>query len=178
MEPPGRQKRRQRIVDSALQSRMILRFVGAILVSTVIFSGGFLVYYWVSYIAGDNLFKEYVIVYKQIEQIETVEIDGRTVERRSYRTEAQPETARWRMVLPALLLNNLLIAAVLSLLAIWYSHKFAGPLYRITSDIRRVISGSRGVRIRLRSKDEMRDLARQVNHLLDVVETSERKSEE
>ncbi|MCK4514912.1 MAG: hypothetical protein KAU31_06620, partial [Spirochaetaceae bacterium] len=79
----GPHRRKRRLIDAEFQSRMILRSVGIIILSTVLFSIGFLAFYWVSYMAGDNLFKEFVVVYKQIETVENVEISGRSVQQRS-----------------------------------------------------------------------------------------------
>jgi hypothetical protein len=172
-----RQRRKKRLIDAELQSRLVLRAVGAIVISTLLFSLGFLAFYWFSYMAGDNLFKEFIVVYKQIESVDTVEVEGRTVEQRSYAVEAQPETARWKIILPPLIVNNLLIAAVLSLFAVWYTHRMAGPVYRITSDVKTALRGKRGVRIRLRQKDELRDLAAHINLLLEELD-SERADEE
>lgn len=154
------------MIDAEFQSRIIWRAVGVIVLSTFLFSAGFLLFYWFSYIAGDNLFKEFVVVYKQIEKTEVVEMSGRSVEQRSYSVEAQPQTARWRLILPPLLINNLLIALVLSVFAIRFTHRIAGPVYRIRADVRAALVGKRGVRIRLREKDELRDLAGQINQLL------------
>lgn len=143
------------------------------MLSTALFSIGFLTYYWISFIAGDNLFREFVVVYKQIETTEEVAIEGRVVEQRSYQVEAQPETSRWRLIVPPLLFNNLLIAAVLSLFAAWYSHRIAGPVYRITTDVKSALLGHRGIRIRLRQKDELRNLAAQINLLLEELDHAE-----
>jgi len=151
----------------------VVRAVAAIVLSTVLFSVGFLIYYWVSYIAGDNLFREFIVVYKQIETSEMVEIDGRQVQQRSYEAQAQPETARWRLILPPLVMNNILIALVLSVVAAWYTHRIAGPVYRITTDVKSALLGRRGVRIRLRQKDELRELAAQINLLLEELDESE-----
>lgn len=166
-------RRKRRFIDVQLQSRLIVRSVGAIVLSTVLFSIGFLAFYWFSFIAGDNLFKEFIVVYKQIATVEEAEVNGRTIERRSYRVEAQPETSRWRLILPPLIINNLLIAAVLSGFAVWYSHKIAGPVFRISTDIRAALLGKRGVRIKLRRRDELKVLAVQVNRLLEELDRHE-----
>ena len=152
---------------------MILRSVGIIVLSTVLFSIGFLAFYWASYMTGDTLFKEFIVVYKQIETVDDVEISGRSVQQRAYTVEAQPETSRWRLILPPLLFNNLLIAVVLSVFAVWYSHRISGPVYRITADVRAAVRGQRGVRIQLRQKDELRDLAAQINRLLEELDAFE-----
>jgi hypothetical protein len=176
--PRRHHRRKRRFIDAELQTRLIVRSVGAIVLSTILFSIGFLAFYWFSFIAGDNLFKEFIVVYKQIEVVEPVEVDGRMVERRSYQVEAQPETARWRLILPPLLFNNLLIAVVLSAFAIWYSHRIAGPVYRISSDIRAVLLGKRGVRITLRKRDELKVLAVQINRLLEELDAASDDADE
>ena len=152
---------------------MISQLVLAVVLVVVLTTLGFLSYYWFSYIAGDNLFREFIVVYRQVEQLERVEVDGRPVERRSYTSEALPETTRWALILPPLLLNNIIIAAVLSVLAFRYSHHYAGPIYRMSTDIRRALAGETGVRINLRKRDEMKELAQRVNGLLEALELAE-----
>lgn len=152
---------------------MITQFILAIVLVVFASTIGFLSYYWFSYIAGDNLFREFIVVYRQVERLESVEVDGRVVERRSYASEALPETTRWALILPTLLINNILIAGVLSVLALRYSHHYAGPVYRMSTDIRRVLAGEPGVRINLRKRDEMKELAQRVNGLLEALELAE-----
>ena len=157
---------------------MVHQFVLTIILSVGLTTLGFVVYYWVSYIAGDNLFREFIVVYQQREQLEPVEVDGRTIERRSYVTEALPQTTRWALILPPLVINNVIIASVLSAFAVRYSGHFAGPVYRMSTDIRRVLAGESGVRISLRRGDEMRELAQRVNALLEALELAEARARE
>jgi len=168
--------RRRRVLSSGLHTRMVSQFLLAILLTVVLTTFGILGYYWISYVAGDNLFREFVVVYRQLEQRESIEVDGRTVERRSYTSEAMPETTRWAIVLPPLLLNNVIVAVVLSLLAVRYSSHFAGPVYRMSTDIRRMLAGEPGVRIHLRRGDEMKELAQRVNALLEALELAEARA--
>lgn len=172
----GKRRRRRRLRDTGLQSRMIGLFLLAIVISFTIFSVGFAGYYWAAYLAGENLFREFVVVYRQVEQVETATVEGREVERRSYAVEADPRTSRLQLILPPLVINNLLLAIVLGVLAVRYSHRFAGPLYRISTDIRRVLAGEEGVRIQLRKNDELRELASRINLLLEALERAERRS--
>lgn len=155
---------------------MIALFLLAIVVSFAIFSIGFVGYYWAAYLAGENLFREFVIVYRQTEQVETVTVDGREIDRRSYAVEAQPRTTRVQLILPPLIINNVLLAVVLGFLAVRYSHRFAGPIYRISTDIRRALAGEDGVRIQLRRNDELRELASRINALLESLERAEIKT--
>ena len=73
-------------------------------------------------------------------------------------------------ILPALLLNDLAIMVVAIIVGIAMSHRIAGPVYRIASDIDRVLAGERGVRVSLRRRDALSDLADKVNRLLERVD--------
>ena len=171
-------RRRRRLLASALQSRLLNRFVLVIVLAVVGSTLGFAVYYWTTYIAGDNLYREFIVVYRQEQKLESVEVDGRTIERRSYVSEALPQTTRWALILPPLLLNNAIIATVLLVAAIRSANRLGGPVYRMSTDIRRVLAGETGVRIRLRRGDEMRDLAQRVNDLLEALELAESRGRE
>jgi len=161
-------KRRKRFVlDSSLQYRMVTRMVGAVVGAIILFSAAFALYYWISYMSGDNLFKEYVVVYKQVQTVRQVKEEGKTVEQRYYETQAQPPTTRLQLILPAVFISNLMIMVALALMAVLYSHRVAGPVYRIKSVINRALSGEPEQRIFLRQGDELKDLAEKINALLE-----------
>ena len=153
---------------------MIGRFLAAVVVALVVISIGAALYYWISFRTGDNLFREYLVVYKQYAQTREVELDGRTIEQRYYEVEAQPPVGRWEFVAPVIVVNNLLLLALLSALAVWYSHRISGPIHRIASDINRVLAGEYGIRVRLRRDDEFHELASLVNRLIVRLEEEER----
>jgi len=73
-------------------------------------------------------------------------------------------------VLPALLLNDLAIMVVAIIVGIAMSHRIAGPVYRIASDIDRALAGERGVRVSLRRKDALGELAEKVNRLFERID--------
>jgi methyl-accepting chemotaxis protein len=74
------------------------------------------------------------------------------------------------VVLPPLLLNDLAIMVLVIVVGIFTTHRIAGPIYRLESDIDRVLSGERGVRTRLRRKDAFPDLAEKVNQLIERID--------
>ena len=149
---------------------MIGRFLIAVLVSLLLLSLGAAAYYWFAFGSGENLFREYVVVYQQHARVRSVEIDGRTVEQRFYEVEALPPIRRWEVVLPALLINNVLVLVLLSALALWYSHRITGPIYRMSKELSSALGGQRGVTIHLRKNDEFRDLALLLNRLISVAD--------
>ena len=74
------------------------------------------------------------------------------------------------LILPPLLLNDLAIMIVAIVVGIATSHRIAGPVYRIAADIDRALAGERGVRVSLRRKDALSDLAEKVNALIERID--------
>jgi hypothetical protein len=73
-------------------------------------------------------------------------------------------------LLPPLLLNDLVIMALVILVGIFTTHRLAGPVYRLESDISRVLEGERGVRVQLRRGDAFPELAEKVNGLIERID--------
>ncbi len=76
------------------------------------------------------------------------------------------------LILPPLLLNDLAIMVVAIVFGVVMSHRIAGPVYRIASDIDRALAGERGVRVTLRKKDALGDLATKVNALIERIDNA------
>jgi nitrogen fixation/metabolism regulation signal transduction histidine kinase len=74
------------------------------------------------------------------------------------------------VILPPLLLNDLAIMVVAIVAGLFMSHRIAGPVYRIAEDIDRVLAGEKGVRVKLRRKDALEELANKVNQLIEHVD--------
>jgi len=75
-------------------------------------------------------------------------------------------------ILPALLLNDLVIMVLFIVLGIVATHRIAGPIYRIEVDIERVLAGEKGVQVRTRKRDAFPDLAERVNELIERIDGS------
>jgi methyl-accepting chemotaxis protein len=73
-------------------------------------------------------------------------------------------------ILPLLLLSSLVAIIATGIIAIamtlLVSFRIAGPLYRLEKDVAEANKGNLGVEIRLRHKDELKDLAEVLNQLL------------
>ena len=170
-------KRTNYVINKTFQFRLIGTFLISILLALVIFTIGVVGYYWYSTMVGDNLFAEFITIHKQVERTEQVEQDGETVTKTYTETEEIPGVKRWEIVLPPILVNNLLILIVVGIIGLFYSHRLAGPVYRINADLQKVLNGERGVRISLRKDDKFHDLAEQINALIDSYEEAMQKSE-
>ena len=65
----------------------------------------------------------------------------------------------------ALIRNLLLISPLVFILALLFSHRIAGPVYRIGKTLEEISKGNLSLRIRLREGDELVDLADMINNL-------------
>jgi hypothetical protein len=166
-------KRTTYVVDKKFQFRFVATFLLIVVMSLALFSACVALFYWVSYMAGDNVFTEFIEISKQVPKVDT---DGKPILNAdgSQVTESikSPPIIGGRLiiVLPPILINNLIIMIIISVLGIFYSHKIAGPAYRIQKDIDRTLAGEKGVRIQLRKGDKLKDLADKVNALIDSYE--------
>ena len=159
----GLRKRKIYIVDRGFQYRFIGTFLLSIIIALLLFSGAMMLYYWASTMAGDNLFKEFIDINKQVYKMEENE-EGELVQVPT--TKTIHGVKRWELIIPPILINNLFILIVVSVIGVVYSHRIAGPAYRINRELRRVLDGEKHVRISLRKHDKLQDLAVRVNELI------------
>jgi len=157
------QKRKTFLIDRSFQYRFIGVFLLSTILALVIFTGAVVLYYWASSMAGDNLFKEFIDINKQVYELQE---DGGGGQIRVPTTETIYGVKRWEIVLPPILINNLFILIIISAIGIIYSHRIAGPAYRISRVIGRVLHGESGVRVTLRKKDSLKELSERINDLL------------
>ena len=168
-------KRKSYFIDRKFQSRFIVTFLISVMIALLIFSSGIVGYYWASSMAGDNIFKEFITIDKQVFETRQVEQNGEFKTVRIPTTKTMRGIRRWEIVVPPILINNLVILVVISVIGIFYSHRLIGPVYRMTVDLKRRLTGDDNVRIRLRKKDKYQELADTINGLLDRLEEAERK---
>lgn len=73
--------------------------------------------------------------------------------------------AIFNKVAMALLKNMSILAVLIFIVAIFVSHRIAGPIHRIKSIIRDIGDGKLDTRIYLRKTDELHDLAEELNKM-------------
>jgi len=160
-------KRQNYLIDKQFQFRFIASFLFLVVVSLFVFSGGMFGYYWIRYMAGENVFLEFIYIQKQVRVVnEEGEVTGT-------RSEMQPPINRIELILPPILINNVIIMAIIAGIGVFYSHRIAGPIYRIEKDLARILGGEKGVKIRTRKRDSMKSLVTKINQLVDLYERNE-----
>ena len=155
-----RLKRTNFIINKRFQFGFIASFLLIVFISFLVLSSGFAVYYWTRYMSGENVFSEFIFIQKQIRSTNE---KGEEVSR----SEMLPPVNRLELILPPILFNNLILLVLISIAGIFYSHRIAGPAFRIEQDLDRVLEGESGVKIRLRKRDQLQSLADKVNHLIE-----------
>ncbi|TFG63239.1 MAG: hypothetical protein E4H36_06120 [Spirochaetales bacterium] len=164
-------KRSNLVIDKRFQYNLVVTFLVAVLITLMVFSAGFACYYWISSYAGDNLFKEFITISKQVTVYRETVVDGEVVKEKFFDTRVIPGVKRMHLVVPPILVNNLLLMIVVSFIGLRYSHRLAGPAFRMMTDIQRVLDGEEKVRIHLREKDKFQELAVKINDLIAKLET-------
>jgi methyl-accepting chemotaxis protein len=157
-------KRKIYIIDKQFQFRFVFTFLILIILSLVLFTAGFMGYYWIKYMAGENVFNEFIHV---IRKVDILNDKGEVI---SSAPQNLGPYNPFEIYVPPILLNNLITMLVISILGIFYSHRIAGPVYRIQQDIKRVLNGEKGVTITLRRTDKLQELAEEINQLIRKVD--------
>jgi len=69
------------------------------------------------------------------------------------------------------LIRNLLFASpLIFILGLLFSHRIAGPVYRIEKSVYEIANGNLGMRIKLRQGDELWDLANMINNMTEKLD--------
>jgi methyl-accepting chemotaxis protein len=129
-------KRTQYVVDKSIQ----YRYAGLILLYTFIF---FIISLAIIYFTGwKHLVEKLANVYPQAKLVEI-----------------------FNAVYLRLLIGFLLLLPLSVISAILVSHKIAGPLVRVKKALRQMIDGDYNIFLRLRERDQLKDVADQINKL-------------
>lgn len=87
--------------------------------------------------------------------------------------EDKAEAARQYIVLGERVWPAIAISiSILAIISIYITHKLAGPIYRFEKTVKDLINGDLSVRIRLRKKDDLKELANLFNQLLGNIDKS------
>ena len=79
---------------------------------------------------------------------------------------------RLELIFVVVLVNDLIVMLLIAAFGVVYTHRIAGPVYRMEQDIERVLCGEKGVQIRLRRHDNFGNLADKINRLMVELEKS------
>jgi len=142
-------RRKRFIIEGNFQTRFILRFmlviVGATLLSTGAIIGLFFLKY---YLSGVDLSSAIIVMGDE----------GST-----------NVTGIFQVILTPLIGANLVVLCIIVPFSLLYSHRVAGPIYRLEQSLELILNGEMDFVITLRKKDEFTSLAERMNELIDYL---------
>ncbi len=142
-------RRRRLIVEGNFQARFILRFILVIVGATLLATGAILGLFYFKYqYAGADLENIVILVTPQ----------GQT-----------DVTGLFQIVLIPLIAANLLVLCIIVPFALLYSHRIAGPIYRLEQSMEMLLNGDMDFIVTLRKHDEFKYLADRMNALIDFM---------
>jgi len=142
-------RRKKYIIEGNFQTRFILRFVLVIVGATLLSAGALLGVFYIKYQYGEADFQNLIIM---------VSPEGTT-----------DVASLFQIVLVPILVANLLILCIIIPYSLIYSHKIAGPIYRLEQSLDFLLKGEMDFIIVLRRKDEFKYLANKMNALIDYM---------
>ena len=149
-------KRKNYLIDKSFQLMFIARYIVIILISIILFACITGIYYFFKFQAGEAKYKEIILVKKeQVKQV--TQSDGTKTELRIPGIESI--TSRFVIVFWPLFNTNLIIIIFIATYSIFFTHRMAGPVYRIRVSLDRMIEGDYDFTIRLRKDDFYQNLA-------------------
>jgi methyl-accepting chemotaxis protein len=75
-----------------------------------------------------------------------------------------------KQIIMYLVLGNLLFLIIVSILGLVFSHRTVGPMYHFKRVFREIQNGNLKSRVRLRPKDDFKDVALAFNEMMDSIE--------
>lgn len=142
-------RRKKLIVEGNFQTRFMLRFVLVIVGATLLSSGALLGVFFFKYQYGGADLNNLIIM---------VTPEGTT-----------DVGSLFQIMLIPILVANLLVLCIIVPYALIYSHKIAGPIYRLEQSLDMLLRGEMDFIIVLRRKDEFKYLANKMNALIDYM---------
>jgi methyl-accepting chemotaxis protein len=152
----GEMKRTTYLIDKGFQKRMILNVISLVVLATVITNG--IVYGLVAYqqkVSNANLF---------------------VVSKVFVPEEDLPVITRTQIVRPAIILSlavtDVVGTIVILMFMLIYSHRIAGPLYKMEKGLNQIAEGDFNVDMKLRTKDEFKGLADSFNDMVTALKNN------
>ena len=142
-------RRKTYVIERNFQTRFILRFILVIVGATLVSTGALLGVFYFKFQFGAAELNNLIIM---------ITPEGTT-----------DVSSLFKIVLIPILAANLLILCIIVPYSLVYSHKVAGPVYRFQKSLDMLLEGQLDFMIRLRKKDEFKNIAEKMNSLIDYM---------
>ncbi|MBN1898207.1 MAG: methyl-accepting chemotaxis protein [Spirochaetes bacterium] len=146
MELSKQERRKQYLIHKKFQVHFIIDFL-KIVISFVFITGLVsIIYYYFRYQYGESIFESYLLIVKKGETIKY--------------------TNHFEIIVPIILISMFTISLFMIVYGVFYSHRIAGPIYRLKKTLDAIASGHLNFMVRLRKKDKFKEMAEHMNNLI------------
>lgn len=145
------ERRKKYLIEKKFQINFIIDFIKVMVIFLVFTGALFIIYYYFKYQHGEALFNEYLLEVKKGEPVRVIN--------------------PFEIVLPVIIISVLLTSIFTIIYGLLYSHKIAGPIYRIKRTIDTISKGRLDFNVKLRNKDKFREVAGFLNILISSLNT-------
>ena len=142
-------RRKNYVIERNFQTRFILRFILVIVGATLLSTGALLGVFYFKFQFGGAELNNLIIM---------ITPEG-----------TSDVSSLFKIVLIPILAANLLILCIIVPYSLVYSHKVAGPVYRFEKSLDLILEGRLDFMIKLRKKDEFKNIAEKMNSLIDYM---------
>jgi methyl-accepting chemotaxis protein len=142
-------RRKRFIIEGNFQTRFILRFILVVVGATLLSTGAIMGLFYFKYHAGGADLESLIVV---------ITPKGET-----------NVAGLFQIILTPLIVANLIVLCVIIPYSLFYSHKVAGPIYRLEQSMDLLLGGDMDFIITLRRNDEFKYLADKMNALIDYM---------
>jgi len=150
-------RRKSFYIERKFQNRFILSYVEIIVLSVIVSILVSILYTFFSSEFGDN---QYRVIFLKVVNGEQMLIKPLSI------------------VFPIVALSSLLTIIVSIITALLYSHKIAGPIYRLKKSSEDFLAGKKNVSFKIREKDEFQELSQAMQKISEKYHILEKELEE
>ncbi len=141
-------RRKNYLIDRKFQLNFTFRFLLIIIIFVLLTGFSIIMVYYIKYQSGKSFFDNYLVIVKEGEAIEI--------------------TNMFIITAPVIIISSLIIALFIFIYGILYSHKIAGPIYRVRKTLESINKGFLDFKVKLRKKDKFRDLEEHLNNVINT----------
>lgn len=141
-----RNRRKQYLINKEFQIGFIYDFLKVVIFFIILMAVLLILFYYFKYQYGESIFNNYLLIVKKGDPIKVTNI--------------------FEIVAPVVIISSVIVVAFIWIYGIFYSHRIAGPIYRVKKTIDSICNGKLDIKVKLRKKDKFLELSDYLNNLL------------
>lgn len=146
---PDKNRRKSYLIDKEFQINFIFGFLIVEIFFIIVIGFLFIFIYYFKYQFGESIFNNYLLIVKKGSSLKV--------------------TNMFEIVMPIIIVAGIIIGAFTVGYGLLYSHRIAGPIYRMKRTLTALTRGIFDFKIKLRKGDKFQELTDYINGLISVL---------